>query len=76
MRSLSVLGTIAMFLVGGGILVHNVPALHHFIEALAPNTEPLGTLVTWLGDATVGIIAGIAVLLVVLLSKKLFVRKK
>lgn len=38
MRSLSVLGTAAMFLVGGGILVHGVPiaaaALHH-IEALA-----------------------------------------
>lgn len=70
MRSLSILGTIAMFLVGGGILVHNVPVLHHFIEGLAPNAEPMKTLVTWLGDATIGIIAGIVVLAVVQLMKK------
>ena len=76
MRSLSVIGTIAMFLVGGGILVHNVPVLHHFIEALAPSAEPMKTLVTWLGHATVGIIAGIVVLAAVQLSKKIFFRKK
>ncbi len=34
MKFLSVAGTIAMFLVGGGILVHNVPALHHAVQAL------------------------------------------
>jgi predicted DNA repair protein MutK len=33
MKSLSVVGTIAMFLVGGGILVHGVPALHHAVQA-------------------------------------------
>lgn len=32
MRSLSVLGTAAMFLVGGGILVHGIPGLHHWVE--------------------------------------------
>ncbi len=32
MRLLSVLGTAAMFLVGGAILVHGVPALHHWVE--------------------------------------------
>jgi predicted DNA repair protein MutK len=31
MKALSVAGTVAMFLVGGGILVHGVPALHHAI---------------------------------------------
>lgn len=35
MKTLSVVGTAAMFLVGGGILVHGVPPLHHAVEALA-----------------------------------------
>src|SRR5256885_5661351 len=34
MKGLSVAGTAAMFLVGGGILVHGVPALHHAVEGL------------------------------------------
>jgi uncharacterized protein len=76
MKTLSIAGTAAMFLVGGGILTHNVPALHHFIESLAPKTAPLATTVTWLGDATIGIIIGVIVLLMVLMIKKLFVRKK
>lgn len=32
MKSLSILGTAAMFLVGGGIVAHGIPAAHHFIE--------------------------------------------
>jgi len=32
MKTLSVIGTAAMFLVGGGILVHGIPYLHHFFE--------------------------------------------
>jgi predicted DNA repair protein MutK len=35
MKTLSVVGTAAMFLVGGGILTHGVPVLHHWIEVLA-----------------------------------------
>lgn len=31
-RLLSIVGTIAMFLVGGGIFVHGLPALHHAAE--------------------------------------------
>jgi uncharacterized protein len=34
MKALSVVGTAAMFLVGGGILVHGWPALHHAIQGL------------------------------------------
>jgi len=76
MKSLSVIGTIAMFLVGGGILTHNVPALHHFIDELAPQAEPLKTIMVWLGDATVGVLVGLVVLSVVLLAKKILSRKK
>ncbi|MBB3102334.1 DUF808 domain-containing protein [Azomonas macrocytogenes] len=32
MKSLSVIGTVAMFLVGGGILTHGIPVLHELIE--------------------------------------------
>lgn len=32
MKALSVVGTLAMFLVGGGILVHNIPLLHHLAD--------------------------------------------
>ncbi len=34
MKMLAVVGTAAMFLVGGGIVVHNVPAIHHLIEPI------------------------------------------
>jgi len=69
MKGLSVAGTAAMFLVGGGILVHGIPPLHHAFERLADGLPalPAGgglfrslTLVTF--DATAGIIAGALVL--------------
>ncbi len=62
MKSLSVAGTAAMFLVGGGILSHGVPALHHAIEALAARAGPFGLPVSLAADAIVGIAAGALVL--------------
>jgi predicted DNA repair protein MutK len=64
MKFLSVAGTAAMFLVGGGILTHNIPALHHLVAAIAP-AGGLGTLVSMLADAVVGIALGIVVVAVV-----------
>ena len=69
MKFLSVAGTAAMFLVGGGILVHGLPPLHHFIEPYAQGTA--GTLVSMLFDAVVGILIGIGVLLAVKLVSRL-----
>lgn len=69
MKFLSVAGTAAMFLVGGGILVHGLPPLHHFIEPYAQGTA--GTLVSMLFDAVVGILIGIGVLLAVTLVSRL-----
>ncbi|MCI2261968.1 DUF808 domain-containing protein [Xanthomonas indica] len=69
MRTLSVAGTAAMFLVGGGILVHSIGPLHHAIETIAPSGG-LGSLVLALGNAVVGIVAGAVVLAVVLGVKK------
>jgi len=62
MKTLSVVGTAAMFLVGGGILVHNVPALHHFIVGLGPASGWAAVLVSNLGNVVVGVIAGAVVL--------------
>jgi predicted DNA repair protein MutK len=61
MKFLSVAGTAAMFLVGGGILTHNIPALHHAIEAMAP-PGALGTAVGMLADLVVGLVVGALVL--------------
>ena len=60
MKFLSVAGTAAMFLVGGGILVHGVPALHYLAEAA--RAVPPGWLWENLYNAVVGIIAGALVL--------------
>lgn len=63
MKGLSVAGTAAMFLVGGGILTHGVPPLHHAIEAAAIGAgELLAFLLPVLADALVGVIAGAIVL--------------
>ena len=72
MKFLSVAGTAAMFLVGGGILVHGIGPLHHAIEA---GVQGLGTvaqlLLPALADAVVGIIAGALVLAVLTAGRKL-----
>ncbi|WP_322520691.1 DUF808 domain-containing protein [Guyparkeria halophila] len=63
MRGLSIVGMIAMFLVGGGILVHGLPFLHHLLEWLVPDLEGLaGLLVPTLFNGAVGLIAGAIVL--------------
>jgi predicted DNA repair protein MutK len=72
MKALSVAGTAAMFLVGGGILVHGVSALHHWIEeATDTQTGFVDVLLTSLFDAAVGLAAGAVVLVGVTLVKRL-----
>ena len=62
MKALSILGTAAMFTVGGGILVHGVPPVAHLIEGIAAPIEArsgaLAIVVTTLLDAVAGIAAG------------------
>lgn len=64
MKFLSVAGTAAMFLVGGSILVHSVPFVHHAVQAITP-AGGWATLVTMTSEALVGILVGIVVLAVV-----------
>ena len=71
MKALSVAGMAAMFLVGGGILVHSIPPLHHAIEGWAAQAGGFGWLVSMLGNAVVGVIAGAVTLGVVRLVGRL-----
>ena len=78
MKTLTVVGTAAMFLVGGGILVHGVPPLHHAIEGAAAVASawpgvgaPLGMLTTLLLDGLISLFAGAVVLAVVILAGRL-----
>lgn len=71
MKFLSVAGTAAMFLVGGGILVHGIPPAHHAIEALAAASGALAPVVPLLLDAVAGIVAGALVLAVVSLAQRI-----
>lgn len=61
MKTLSVVGTAAMFLVGGGILVHGVPAVGHAIEQFAAGLGWIGPVVNSLAGALAGLIAGATV---------------
>lgn len=72
MRALSVAGTVAMFLVGGGIIVHGVPALHHGIEAVVAGS---GVFSQWLlplfADLLTGALVGGCVLAAVTVVQRL-----
>ncbi|OEC40921.1 hypothetical protein A7D27_14645 [Pseudomonas sp. 1D4] len=70
MKALSVIGTAAMFLVGGGILTHGIPAAHEPIHHLAEAAGSMGVAVPTLVNGVVGILAGAVVLMGVSLVKK------
>lgn len=72
MKTLSVVGTAAMFLVGGGILTHGVPVLHHWIEGVGAAAGSVGFAVPMLLNGVAGIIAGAVVLAVVSVVGKLW----
>jgi uncharacterized protein len=77
MKFLSIAGTAAMFLVGGGILVHKIPAVHHVYEAISKSTEKLWVpnwLAEMLFNGLVGVLAGIIILVVVTGIRKLFAK--
>ncbi|MFT7774851.1 DUF808 domain-containing protein [Roseateles sp.] len=72
MKTLSVLGTAAMFLVGGGILVHGIAPLHHAIAHLAEGRAWLVAALLENGaNAGVGVVAGALVLVGVMAVQKL-----
>ena len=72
MKSLSVIGTAAMFLVGGGILTHGVPVVHHWIEGVSQSVGGLSWIVPGLLNAVAGIVAGAVVLAGVMVVSKIW----
>ena len=84
MKTLSVVGTAAMFLVGGGILSHGFPLLHHAAQALeeqvvtgaAAVDAVLKPAVSLGFDMAVGTLAGALVLALVLAAQKLWQLRK
>jgi len=72
MKFLSILGTAAMFMVGGGIVTHSIPLIHHLIEHAAAMTEPVGWLTSSILNGLAGVVIGAVVLAVVSLIGKLF----
>jgi predicted DNA repair protein MutK len=77
MKALSVVGTAAMFLVGGGILVHGIAPLHHWVEHLvAPWGGFAKAIVPTVFDGAIGIAAGALVLAVVSLGARMLPKKQ
>ena len=83
MKFLSVAGTAAMFLVGGGILVHGIAPLAHAIEGLAERATAFGglggvlhALLPLLANAVVGLVAGALVLAAVQAAKRFMPARK
>jgi len=82
MKALAVVGTAAMFLVGGGILVHGLPFLHQRVHGLEHEVETIPAIgdiaagmVPALSNAVVGLLAGFIVLVVVALGTRLFPKR-
>ncbi len=71
MKFLSVAGTAAMFLVGGGIIAHGIGPLHHLIQEWKAAAGGIGWLVEMLANGGVGIVVGAIVVAVVVAIGKL-----
>ncbi|MRI33751.1 DUF808 domain-containing protein [Endozoicomonas sp. OPT23] len=70
MKTLSVVGTIAMFLVGGGILMHGIPGIESYLQQMT--TNPLiQTILPTLASGFIGLIAGACLLSGWLLGQKI-----
>ncbi|MBU2878503.1 MULTISPECIES: DUF808 domain-containing protein [Alteromonadaceae] len=76
MKTLAIVGTAAMFLVGGGILVHSIPTIHHVVHEIVAWLETLFGSVSQsvapiLLEGLTGVMAGAVVMLVVTFATKL-----
>ncbi|MEZ5478891.1 MAG: DUF808 domain-containing protein [Thiolinea sp.] len=83
MKGLAIVGTAAMFIVGGGILVHGIPGSHdiiHDAEVVKGQLPHIGTILSALTPTLIntlfGIVAGGIMYLVITLGGKLFGGKK
>lgn len=79
MRFLSVAGTAAMFMVGGSIIGHGLPFVHHLNEGLIENLQPISSILVAIAphllDAAVGLIVGAICVVAFTFAKPLFAKK-
>ena len=82
MRGLSVAGTAAMFLVGGGIIAHGIPSLHDAVHDLATavgghlvGTPAWLTLFSMAADALTGLVVGLSLVVVGTLGARVWPRR-
>lgn len=62
MKALAIVGTAAMFLVGGGILTHGVPVAHNFIHDISHQFSAcpyIGGFLEWISPAIMNLIVGV-----------------
>lgn len=83
MKSLAIVGTAAMFMVGGGILMHGLPGAHHLVEAVVEAAHGVAAIGGFLAalaptvvSALAGIVAGGLVLAAVNLTKTIIAKLK
>jgi predicted DNA repair protein MutK len=62
MRALSILGTAAMFLVGGSILLHGFPSLAHGMASVLADVSAGAFWLSMLAEGAAGVFAGFVVL--------------
>ena len=73
MKALSVIGTLAMFMVGGGILVHGIPGAHEWFRQLSAGTGAVVEVLLPVAlDAIAGVVAGVVLLGAMLMGKAAF----
>ncbi|WP_019520290.1 DUF808 domain-containing protein [Faucicola boevrei] len=70
MQFLSIAGTLAMFLVGGGIIAHGIGFIHHGIEHLGEMSGMFSGLTTNVLNGLVGLVAGLIVVGIVTVINK------
>ena len=82
LKTLSFVGTLAMFIVGGGILTHGIPMVHDAIHHLVESIEPiawigpfLGMLATITLDGLFGVAIGMLIVAIVVAGKRMFKRE-
>ncbi|WP_166167500.1 DUF808 domain-containing protein [Acinetobacter sp. SA01] len=83
MKTLTIVGTIAMFLVGGGIITHTIPWFHHFTEDSVDYVQHLPTMGNIIGAVTptlinlgIGFVAGLLVLIMLSVIQKMKSKSK
>ncbi|MFY0652274.1 MAG: DUF808 domain-containing protein [Cyclobacteriaceae bacterium] len=65
-KGLGILGTIALFMVSGGIFAHNIDFFHHLMPSLPGIAK----------EMLIGLVLGFVVLVIVMILKKMLVRRR